>query len=102
MSKKELSKEELLAILAEKDQELEQLKNSNGQTMPERVFSLIQQGYRTIEELSQELKTNSRNISSNLTYIRRELKPKGKWLVSSKIDGKTYLKVIDLAEFGWI
>jgi arsenate reductase-like glutaredoxin family protein len=99
---KELSREELLAILEEKDQELEALKNSAGQTMPDRVLNLINSGHRTIEELASELKTNSRNISSNLTYIRRELKPQGKWLVSSKIDGHTYLKIISLEEFGWI
>ena len=99
---KELSREELLAILKEKDTELEKLKSSTGQTMPTRVLNLIESGYRTIEELANELGTNSRNISSNLTYIRRDLKPQGKWLVSSKIEGKTYLKIIDLAEFGWI
>jgi len=102
MSKKELSREELLAILKEKDMELEKLKNSSGQTMPAKVLGLIENGYRTIEELASELNTNSRNISSNLTYIRRDLKPKGKWLVSSKIEGQTYLKIIDLQEFGWM
>jgi len=99
---KELTREELLAILEEKDNELEKLKSSTGQTMPTRVLNLIESGYRTIEELATELNTNSRNISSNLTYIRRDLKPQGKWLVSSKIDGATYLKIVDLAEFGWI
>ncbi len=99
---KELSREELQELLAQKDRELEKLKSASGQTMPNRVLSLINQGYRTIEELASELDTNSRNISSNLTYIRRELKPKGKWLVSSKIEGHTYLKIIDLVDFGWI
>lgn len=104
MTKKQddLTREQLLDLLNQKENEIETLKTGQGETMPSKVMALIESGYRTIDELATELGTNNRNISSNLTYIRRDLKPQGKWLVSSKIDGKTYLKVIDLAEFGWI
>jgi hypothetical protein len=98
---KDLTKEQLMALLAEKDVELESLRNRSGKSMPQRVLELIESGYQTIDELAEELKTNNKNISSNLTYIRRELRDQGKWLISSTIDSRTYLKVMTFEELGW-
>lgn len=98
---KELTKDQLLALLAEKDVELESLRNRSGKSMPQRVLELIESGYVTIDELASELETNNKNISSNLTYIRRELRKAGKWLISSTIDNKTYLKIMTFEELGW-
>jgi hypothetical protein len=98
---KELTKEQLLALLQEKDTELESLRSRSGKSMPQRVLELIESGYYTIDELGDELKITNKNVSSNLTYIRRELRKQGKWLISSTIDSRTYLKVMTFEELGW-
>jgi hypothetical protein len=97
----DLTREQLLALLQEKEAEITRLASVKGKSMPQRVLELIDSGYHTIDELATELETNNKNISSNLTYIRRELRKTGQWLISATIDNKTYLRICSFEELGW-
>lgn len=98
---KEMTQEEMARKIEELTAENERLAASKGQTMKSRVFELIESGFNCIEDLSEELKITSKNVSSNLTYIRSDLKEAGKTIVSQRINNKTMIAVVELNKLGW-
>ena len=95
---KELSKEQLIELLKEKEGHIKELE-SNKVSRVHQVKSLIEKGYNTIDMIADELKINNRNVSSQLTALRKQLLEEGKTVISANIDDKTYLKVV---EVNWI
>lgn len=98
---KEMTKDELMARIVELEKTNENLEKTKGQTMKSKVFSLIESGFNCIEDLAEELKITSKNVSSNLTYIRADLKEAGKTIVSQRINQKTMIAVVELETLNW-
>lgn len=96
----ELTKDEMLARIAELEGSVETLKAAKTDGVKEQVMRLIDTGFNTIESIAEELDKTSKNISTNLTYIRKELALNGKTIVSYRQNNKTYLAVQDLSIFG--
>lgn len=96
----EMSKEEMLAKIAELEGKVTTLKEAKTDGVKEQVLRLIESGFNTIEDIADELEKTSKNISTNLTYIRKELAESGKTIVSYRRDNKTYLSIQDLSIFG--
>ena len=95
---KELSKEQLIELLKEKESHIKELE-SNRVSRVQQVKALIDKGYNTIDMIADELKINNRNVSSQLTALRKHLLEEGKTVISASIDDRTYLKVV---EVNWI
>ena len=106
MSKKEtvetaeMSKDEMLAKIAELEGKVTTLKEAKTDGVKEQVLRLIESGFNSIEAIAEELDKTSKNISTNLTYIRKELAESGKTIISYRKDGRTYLAVQNLSIFG--
>ena len=96
----ELTKDEMLARIAELEGSVETLKSAKTDGVKEQVMKLIESGFNTIEDIATELDKTSKNISTNLTYIRKELVESGQTIVSYRKDNKTYLSVQNLSIFG--
>ena len=94
---KEMTKEEMMKKIEELENKLE----NSDTTVKMKVLALIESGFNTIEAIATELKTNSKNISSNLTYLRNQLKAKDQTIISHRIGDKTYLKIMTFKELGW-
>jgi len=95
---KELSKEQLIELLKEKESHIKVLE-SNKVGRVQQVKSLIEKGYNTIDMIADELKINNRNVSSQLSSLRKHLLKEGKTVISASIDDRTYLKVVEVS---WI
>lgn len=96
----ELTKDEMLARIAELEGSVETLKASKTDGVKEQVMKLIESGFNTIEDIADELDKTSKNISTNLTYIRKELAQSGQTIVSYRQNSKTYLSIQNLSIFG--
>jgi biotin operon repressor len=96
----EMTKEEMLLRIAELESKNKTLKESKTDGVKEQVLRLLQSGYNSIEAIAEELDKTSKNISTNLTYIRKELAESGQTIVSYRKDNKTYLSIQDLSIFG--
>ena len=96
----ELSKDEMLARIAELEGSVETLKAAKTDGVKEQVLRLIESGFNNIEDIATELDKTSKNISTNLTYIRKELVESGQTIVSYRKDNKTYLSIQKLSIFG--
>lgn len=96
-----MTKEELQKRIEELEKQNEELKSKSGQTVKNRIIEMIANGVNTIEELSNTLAITSKNVSSNLTKIRSELKEEGKTIVTLRMDNVTKLAVVELESLGW-
>jgi len=98
---KEMTKEEMAKRIEELTAANENLIKSKGQTQKTRVAELIELGFNCIEDLAKELSITSKNVSSNLTYLRADLKKEGKTIVSQRMNNKTMIAVVELANLNW-
>lgn len=96
-----MTKEEMAKRIAELEKQNEELKTKSGQTVKNRIVEMIANGINTIEELSETLAISSKNVSSNLTKIRSELKEEGKTIVTLRMGNVTKLAVVELEQLGW-
>ena len=96
-----MTKEEMAKRIEELEKQNEELKTKSGQTVKNRIVEMITNGVNTIEELSSTLAITSKNVSSNLTKIRSELKEEGKTIVTLRMDNVTKLAVVELSQLGW-
>lgn len=98
-----MSKDEIIKKLNETETKISELEKSNGQDLKTRIKNMIESGYNTIESISEKLECSNKNVSSYLTYIRKELKQNGEWIVSTKLEqgGSTYLAKVKLSDLGW-
>lgn len=101
MSKKEMSKEEMLEMIESLKNDNEILKNSNGESVKNKVMKCIEDGMKSIEDIGMFLKISGKNVSSNLTYLRSDLRSEGKTIISMRIDGKSLLSIKSFEEMGW-
>lgn len=97
----EMTKEEMMTKIEELTLKSDRLEATKGQTVKSKVFDLIESGFNCIEDLAEELKISSKNVSSNLTYIRADLKELGKTIVSQRINQKTMIAVVELKSLNW-
>lgn len=98
-----MTKDEIMAKLVETEEKMSKLEESKGKNLKVKINQLIDEGYNTIDDIATELETSHKNVSSYLTYLRKELKNDGIWIVSSKLKsgGKTYIAKVKLSELGW-
>lgn len=61
-----------------------------------KIITLIKGGYNTVEALSDRLNISRKNVSSNLTYLRRELAKDGMTLTSEKRNGQTIINLVSV------
>ena len=59
-----------------------------------KIMTLIKGGYNTVEVLAEKLEISRKNVSSNLTYIRREIAKDGLTLTSEKRNGQTIINLV--------
>lgn len=59
-----------------------------------KIMTLIKGGYNTVEILAEKLEISRKNVSSNLTYIRREIAKDGLTLTSEKRNGQTIINLV--------
>lgn len=95
-----MTKEEMMAKIAELEGQVTTLKEAKTDGVKEQVLRLLNEGANSIEEIAETLGKTSKNISTNLTYIRKELAEQGKTIVSYRKDSRTYLAITDLSIFG--
>lgn len=62
-----------------------------------KIMNLIKAGYNTVEAMSEKLEISRKNVSSNLTYIRRELAKDGLTLTSERYNGQTVINLTAVA-----
>lgn len=98
---KEMTKQEMAELIESLKKDNEELKASTGISVKTKVMDLITNGVNTIEDISTKLNISSKNVSSNLTYLRNDLKSNNETIISQRIDGKTYLKVMNFIDLGW-
>lgn len=96
---KEMTKEEMMKMIETLTNENETLKSN--ECVSDKVKSLIESGINTIEDLSDQLKISSKNVSSNLTKLRNEMKENGQTIVSYRTNNLTYLSVQNFEDLGW-
>jgi len=97
----EMSHDEIIKRLKKISEENEKLRKVSSSSRKSQIIRLIEQGYNTIESISEELEITSKNVSSYLTYFRKDLEAKGKTIVSKRINNYTYISVIDFETLGW-
>jgi len=95
-----LTKEELMAKVAELETELENEK-SKSLNMKTRVMTLLDEGVNSIDMLATELNVSNKNVSSVLTALRKELRSENKTIITQQHEGSTMIAVLDLAVLGW-
>lgn len=59
-----------------------------------KIMNLIKAGYNTVEAMSDTLGISRKNVSSNLTYLRRELAKDGMTLTSERRNGQTVINLV--------
>jgi len=96
-----MTKQEMAAMIETLKADNEALKQSNGVSVKNKVMDLIESGVNNIEDIALRLSISSKNVSSNLTYLRNDMKSEGKTIISLRIDGKTFLSVKSFKEMGW-
>lgn len=96
-----MTKEEMIKKIEELTIINESLAKNQGKTVKSKILEMIESGINTIEDLSTQLQISSKNVSSNLTHIRAELKEQGKTIVSQRIEDKTMLAIITFESMNW-
>jgi predicted aldo/keto reductase-like oxidoreductase len=96
-----LSQAELLSVITELTEKNNNLKNNNLSTMPDRVKKLLLSGINNIEDIAENLTISAKNVSSNLTYIRREIIKSGQTIISHRMNNKTMLAIVSLKDLNW-
>jgi len=92
-----MTKDEIIVELNKKNEIIK-----NGQTSrKDQVMTLLTDGVMTIQDIAEQMNISAKNVSSNLTYLREDMKSLGQTILSHKMNNKTYLKIITLSDFGW-
>jgi len=99
--KTKMTREEMEAVIANLTSENANLVKNQGTNMKTRVLEMIESGINTIEEIAEGLSITSKNVSSNLTAIRADIKEAGKIIVTHRMNGQTKLAVVSLTDLGW-
>ncbi len=97
-----MTKQELLELVESLKNDNEILKSKGGDSVKVKVMALIEEGVNSIEGIGGKLGISSKNVSSNLTYLRNDLRSEGKTIISLRIENKTYLSVKSFEEMGWV
>lgn len=100
-TKTKMTKEEMVLKIEELTKANENLVKSQGETVRSKIMTLIDDGVNSIEELGSLLSINSKNVSSNLTKIRAELKESGRTIVTQRIEKRTMLAIVNFKDLNW-
>lgn len=98
---KEMTKQEMADMIASLTKDNEALRSNTGVGVKDKVMKCIEDGMNSIEDISMFLSISSKNVSSNLTYLRNDMKKEGKTIISMRIEGKSLLSIKTFAEMGW-
>lgn len=88
----ETTREELLELietLVGKVEDLTLKLETKGTGRKEAVLNLLREGYNNIDSIAEAIGINNKNVSSQLTYLRKE----GHVILSYKLDGKQVLEM---------
>lgn len=96
-----MTKEELMKKVEELELSLEREKSKNV-NMKSKVLNLIQGGVNSMTGLTKNLDTTSKNISSVLTAIRKDLLKDNKIIITQKFNNETMIAILDLKSLGWV
>ena len=67
-----MTKEELIEKIQELETKIQELESRKSSGRKEQIISLLQEGRKTIDELSEKLGITNRNVSSQLSYLRKD------------------------------
>ena len=98
MDYSKMSKEEIRKELDRLVNENEVLRSSKGIDRKSEVLNLLEKGINEIEVLSERIGVKEKNISSILSGLRKDLKVKGKGIISVKFDKKNFVVLMKLEE----
>ena len=87
MGKSELTKAELLELVADLESKL----SRSGKGRKSEVLELLRGGYDSIESISEELGINSKNVSSVLSGLRKD----GYMIISYRVRGSNIVQLVD-------
>jgi len=96
MDYSKMTKEQIRAELDRLMKENESLK-SKGSRKKE-VLSLLRKGMNNIEEIAGKVGIKEKNVSSILSYLRKDLSSKGEGILSVKYDNKNFVVLMKLSE----
>ena len=96
----QMTKAEIIKHLNKLNDKVERLESTKSDSVKIQVKDLIDSGYNCIEDIAEELGKTSKNISTYLTYIRRDLKKDRKTIVSYRMNNKTYISIQPWSIFG--
>jgi len=96
-----MTKKEMEAMIETLTIENENLVKNQGKTVKGKIVEMIESGINCIEDLAETLSITSKNVSSNLTAIRKDLSTDGKTIVTQRIEKKTMLAIVNLKDMNW-
>lgn len=96
----EMTIDQMKARLVELEAANVRLEAAKTDGVKEQVKRLIESGFNTIESIATELDKTSKNISSNLTYLRKDLAESGQTIISQRINSLTYVTIQPMSIFG--
>lgn len=82
-----LTKEELINLINELNEKIEKMTKSKEVGRKGEVLEILQTGRRTIKELSAQLNITDKNVSSQLSYLRKD-----GWLIGTDSKGRKFLE----------
>ena len=91
-----MSKEEIREKLNELIKENEVLRNKKDRKSE--VLSLLRKGVNSIEEISKGVGIKEKNVSSILSYLRKDLEKKGEGILSVKYSNKNFVVLMKIKE----
>jgi len=95
-----MTKDEMIKKIAELEAGLVAEK-AKGANMKTKVMAQLESGVNTMSGLTEGLNTTSKNISSILTYLRKDLIKEGKTIITQKYKDQTMVTILSLETLGW-
>lgn len=96
-----MTKDELIALTEKLTKKVEESK-ANGPTVKQKVLALLNAGYTDTDSICAELEISSKNLSSNLTYLRKDLINNGETIITQPVNGKIRIAIVKLADLNWV
>ena len=83
----EMTKEELVVLINELNEKIDKMTKSKEVGRKGEVLEILQTGRFTIKELSVQLNISDKNVSSQLSYLRKD-----GWLIGTDSKGRKFLE----------
>ena len=93
-----LEKDELIEMIIKLKMANEKMKATKKVGRKEEVLALLEGGINNIDAIAKELGITNKNVSSQLTYLRKDLAKENKAIISYKLGGKTILELRNIED----